>query len=115
MEPSTVPIWWSNATNELVPLVQAKALDSALAEGGITHHLEVVAGGGHGDVNSSTVWNGMMVWLADKLGVATPPPINFSGQTLLLLSPVVVMSVVVGLALLIMLLALALRDDEGEI
>ena len=43
-----------------------------------------------------------------------PPPISFAGRNLLL-SPVVVISVILGLALLIVLLALALRDDEGEI
>ena len=56
----------------------------------------------------------MMAWLAAKLGVPTPPPISFAGRNLLL-SPVVVISVILGLALLIVLLALALRDDEGEI
>jgi acetyl esterase/lipase len=115
VEPSTVPIWWSNSTNELVPLVQAKALDQALTSANVDHHLDVIAGDGHGFVTGDDVWNGMMVWLAARLGVPTPPPINFSGQNLLILSPVVVVSVVVGLALLIMLLALALRDDEGAI
>ena len=44
--------------------------------------------------------------------MAPPPPISFSGKNILL-SPIVVVSVVIGLALLIALLAVALRDDEG--
>jgi acetyl esterase/lipase len=112
---STVPIWWSNSTDELVPLVQAEALDKSLDAAKVDHLLDVVPGGGHGDVTESKVWNGMMAWLASKLGVPTPPTVNFSGQTILLLSPIVIVSVVIGLALLIILLAAVLRDDEGAI
>ena len=39
---------------------------------------------------------------------------SFSGRNILL-SPLVVISVVAGLAILITLLAIALRDDEGEL
>ena len=74
----------------------------------------MINGVGHAEQNASKIWNDMMAWLAAKLGVPAPPPISFAGRNLLL-SPVVVISVILGLALLIVLLALALRDDEGEI
>ena len=70
-------------------------------------------GTAHADEYASKIWNDMMAWLAAKIGVPAPPPISFVGRNILL-SPVVVVSVVVGLALLIVLLAVALRDDEGE-
>ncbi len=111
---ATVPIWWANATNELVPLIQAERLDRALTTAGTDHQLDVIKGGGHADQNASKIWNDMMAWLAAKMGVPVPPPISFAGRNLLL-SPLVVISVILGLALLIVLLALALRDEEGEI
>jgi acetyl esterase/lipase len=113
--PGTAPIWWSNSTNELIPLVQAQALDKSLSHADVDHHLEVVSGSGHGDVIESKIWNDMMVWLAAKLDVPPPPPVDFSGQSIVLLSPIVVVSVVIGLALLIFLFAMVLRDDEGDI
>jgi len=108
------PVWFSNGTNELVPLVQAQELDRAMLAAHVDHHLEVIDGSGHGDQDTSKVWNDMMEWMAAKLGVAPPPPISFAGRNLLL-SPVVVISVIVGLALLILLFAIALRDDEGDL
>jgi len=111
---AAVPIWWSNATTELVPLIQAERLDRSLTAAGVDHHLDVLNGSGHADQNASKIWNDMMAWLAVKMGVPAPPPISFAGRNLLL-SPVVVISVILGLALLIVLLAVALRDEEGEI
>jgi acetyl esterase/lipase len=110
----TAPIWFANSTNEITGLPQADALDHALTAAGVDHHLEVVQGNQHADEYESKVWNKMASWLATKLGVAAPPPVSFSGSNILL-SPVVVISVVIGLALLILLLAVALRDDEGEL
>jgi acetyl esterase/lipase len=112
--PASAPIWFANATTELVPLVQAQKLDQALTTAGVVHQLDVVPGNGHAEQNLSKIWNDMMSWLAIKLGVAMPPPISFAGRDLLL-SPLVVVSVIAGLALLIVLLFLALRDDEGAI
>jgi len=114
VNPDGVPVWFSNGTDELVPLVQAQELDRALLAAHVDHHLEVIDGSGHGDQDESKVWNDMMAWLAAKLGVPSPPPISFAGRNLLL-SPVVVISVIVGLALLILLFAIALRDDEGDL
>jgi len=111
---ASVPIWWANATQELIPLIQAERLDRALTAAGVDHQLDVISGSGHAEQNASRIWNDMMSWVAEKLGVPPPPPISFAGHNLLL-SPVVVISVILGLALLIVLLALALRDDEGEI
>jgi acetyl esterase/lipase len=114
VEQGTVPIWWSNGTKEIVPLVQAQTLDRALTSAHVDHQLDVIPGSGHADQDESKVWNDMMAWLALKLGAPMPPPISFAGRNLLL-SPVVVISVVIGLALLIGLLAMALRDDEGSL
>ncbi len=74
----------------------------------------MIDGSGHADQDESKVWNDMMAWLAARLGVPAPPPISFAGRNLLL-SPVVVISVIIGLALLILLFAIALRDDEGDL
>ena len=109
---ATVPIWFANSTNEIVGLPQAKAFDDALKKAGVDYHFELIDGGAHADEYRSRVWNPMMEWAAGHVGVAPPPPISFSGKNILL-SPIVVVSVVVGLALLIALLAVALRDDEG--
>jgi acetyl esterase/lipase len=114
VESSTVPIWFANSTEELVPLVQAQDLDRALTSANVSHQLEVVDGTAHGDAFESKVWNDMMTWLAGRLRVPVPPPISFAGRNLLL-SPIVVGSVILGLALLIVLLAIALRDDEGAL
>jgi acetyl esterase/lipase len=108
------PVWFSNGTEELVPLIQAQELDRAMLAAHVNHHLEVIDGSGHADQDESKVWNDMMAWLAARLGVPTPPPISFAGRNLLL-SPVVVISVIIGLALLILLFAIALRDDEGDL
>jgi acetyl esterase/lipase len=108
------PIWWSNARQEITPLPQAQALDRSLQSAGVDHQLDVVAGDRHADEDQTKVWNDMVPWMAAKLGVATPPPISFSGRSILL-SPLVVVSVVIGLALLIVLLAVAIRDHEGEL
>ncbi len=111
---ASVPIWWANATSELVPLIQAERLDRSFTAARVDHQLDVVQGSGHADQNASKIWNDMMAWLAVKMGVPAPPPISFAGSNLLL-SPVVVISVILGLALLIVLLAVALRDEEGAL
>ena len=111
--PTTAPIWFANATNEIVGLPQAEALDEALTAAKIEHHLEVVPGSQHATGYKSKVWNTMMPWLATQLGVAEPPPVSFAERNILL-NPIVVIAVVIGLALLIVLLAVAFRDDEGE-
>ena len=110
--PASVPIWFANSTSELIGLPQATTFDAALTKAGVNHHYEQLDGSAHADEYRARVWNQMMEWLAGQLGVAPPPPISFSSRNILL-SPVVVVSVVVGLALLIALLAVALRDDEG--
>jgi len=110
----TAPVWFSNSTNEITGMPQAKALDQALATAGVTHQLQVEQGTQHADEYESKIWNDMTPWLATQLGVAAPPPVSFSGSNILL-SPVVVISVVVGLALLLVLLAVALRDDDGAL
>ncbi len=108
-----VPIWWSNGTNELVPLIQAQELDRALTTAHVDHTLDVIPGSGHADQDESKVWNDMMTWLARQARRAHATPDQLRGRSLLL-SPVVVISVIIGLALLIGLLAIALRDDEGD-
>lgn len=110
--PFTVPIWFANSTNEIVGLPQARAFDEALTKAGVDHHFELLDGTAHADEYRARVWNPMMEWTAAQVGVAPPPPISFSSKNILL-SPVVVVSVVIGLAMLIALLAVALRDDDG--
>ena len=111
---ASAPIWFANSSEEIIGISQATAFDQALTAAGVDHHFEQVQGSKHAGDLDSTVWNTMMPWMAGQLGVAEPPPISFSGRNILL-SPVVVISVVVGLALLIVLLAMTLRDDDGEL
>ena len=111
---TAAPTWFSNATAEITGWPQAQAYDKALTTAGVDHKFEVVQGSQHADEYRSKVWNDMMPWLAAKVGAPEPPPVSFSARNLLL-SPLVVISVVAGLAILITLLALALRDDEGEL
>lgn len=110
---SASPTWFANATSEITGFPQAQAYDAALTKAGVDHRFQVVQGSQHADEYRAKVWNDMMPWLAAKLGVPEPPPVSFSARNILL-SPLVVISVVAGLAILITLLAVALRDDEGE-
>ena len=111
---TAAPTWFANATNEITGFPQAEAYDKALTKAGVDHRFEVVQGSQHADQYRAKEWNNMMPWLAAKVGVPEPPPVSFSTRNILL-SPLVVISVVAGLAILITLLALALRDDEGEL
>jgi acetyl esterase len=108
------PVWFSNSTDEITGFAQAKAYDQALTAAAVPHTFRVVEGNQHADEYRSKVWNEMMPWLAAKLGAPDPPPVSFAARNILL-SPLVVISVVVGLAILITLLAVALRDDEGDL
>jgi acetyl esterase/lipase len=108
------PTWFANATSEVTGWPQAEAYDKALTTAGVDHKFDVVQGSQHADQYRAKVWNDMMPWLAAKVGAPEPPPVSFSARNILL-SPLVVISVVAGLAILITLLAIALRDDEGEL
>ena len=111
---TAAPTWFANSTSEITGWPQAQAYEKALTAAGVDHKFQQVVGSQHADEYRSKVWNDMMPWLAARIGVPEPPPVSFSGHNILL-SPLVVISVVAGLAILITLLALALRDDEGEL
>jgi acetyl esterase/lipase len=71
------PVFVANATAEIVPLSQAEALATALADADVTSELEVVPGARHATVFTDTVWNDTMPFLANAMGVPEPEPIDF--------------------------------------
>lgn len=76
----TAPLWYANATEELVPMPPAEQLDRELADAGVDHHLQVVPGKAHAHGYGEAVWNDMVPWLADRLDVERPAPAPFPGS-----------------------------------
>ena len=76
----TAPLYIANSTDELVPLEQARALASAAERVGAPTRLRVVEGDDHAYAYTDLVWNDMMPFLAEHLGVPAPPPISFPAR-----------------------------------
>lgn len=75
---ATPPTFIANADDEIVPLSQASALHDALARLGVDAELHTVRGSAHASAYTSLVWNDMMPFVASRLGVPAPEPIDFS-------------------------------------
>jgi acetyl esterase/lipase len=107
----TPPTFIVNSTDELVPLEQAQKLASRLAGAGVRHELHVVDGDGHAYAYTATVWNEMMPFLADRVGVPAPEPIDFeTGADLT--TPVVVIAAVAAILLIAVLVTRVGRRRE---
>src|SRR5690606_32222861 len=76
----TSPIWMANSTEELVPLAPAEAFAADLAAAGVDHELVAIPGRAHAHGYGQRVWNPMVAWLADRLGVEAPDPAAFPGD-----------------------------------
>ena len=75
---SLPPSFISNATEEIVPLDQAKRLDSAVRAAGTTTELQVVTGARHAQTYTESVWNDTMPFLAKEVGAPEPDAIHFA-------------------------------------
>jgi acetyl esterase/lipase len=71
------PTFVANATDEVVPLVQAQQLESKLRDQHKPTELQVVPGARHAQTYTESVWNQTMPFLADGLGVPAPEPVDF--------------------------------------
>ena len=69
---SLPPSFISNATAEIVPVDQARRLDSAVRAAGTKTELKIVAGARHAQTYTESVWNDTMPFLAE------PDAINFA-------------------------------------
>jgi acetyl esterase/lipase len=101
---ATPPTFIANATNEMVPMSQAQSLHDALERLGVDVHLRVVPGSAHASAYTPSAWNDMMPFLASRLGVPEPEPIDFPGRdhrALLLALAAAVLSIAVAIALAI--------------
>jgi acetyl esterase/lipase len=78
--PKTVPMFVANATAEIVPPSQADTMDDALTKASVMHRVQKLDSTKHGSDYSAKVWNQMVPFLADELGVPVPQPISFQGD-----------------------------------
>jgi acetyl esterase/lipase len=108
---TTTPLWLANSTDELVPLAPAERFAAELAEAGVDHELVVIPGRGHAHGYGQRVWNTMVPWLAERLGVEAPPPAPFPGDAGDR-GGVLAAVVVAGLGLLATGVVLALRQER---
>jgi hypothetical protein len=77
---ATVPMYLANASAEIVPPSQADSMDDALTNAKITHQVQKIDSTKHGTDYSNKVWNEMVPFLADQLGVPVPQPVAFSSD-----------------------------------
>lgn len=77
---TTTPIWFANSTDELVPVAPAEAFAAELAAAGVDHELVTIPGKAHAHGYGQRVWNEMVAWLAERLGVEAPEPAPFPGD-----------------------------------
>lgn len=78
--PTSPPLYLANSTEEIVPLDQVDRMASAAAAKGVTVQTQRVDGSKHGNEITAKVWNQMVPFLADALGVPTPQPIQFAEE-----------------------------------
>lgn len=74
---TTAPMFLANSTEEIVPIDQLNRMVDVLNRQGITVQAKRIEGDQHGNAYTSKVWNDMMPFLADQLGVPRPQPIAF--------------------------------------
>jgi acetyl esterase/lipase len=77
---TTVPMFLANSTEEIVPTSQTDAMDNALTAAKVPHQVQKLDSDKHGSDYSSKVWNQMVPFLADQLGVPVPQPVTFEGD-----------------------------------
>jgi acetyl esterase/lipase len=96
----TVPVWLANSEEELIPIGQVQSLTSALADARVDHQVTVLEGHEHANEFTAEVWNDMVPFLAQRLGVTAPAPITFpaerTGPDLGLIAAVVGVVVLLG-------------------
>ena len=99
----TTPLWIANSTEELVPLPPVQTLAGQLGDAGVDHELVVVEGEAHAHGYGEDVWNDMVPWLAARLDVPSPDPVDFGddGPWLVVGGAVVAVLVVVGLGFVV--------------
>jgi acetyl esterase/lipase len=74
---SLPPTYIANATAEVVPIDQARRLDSSMRAAGISTQLQEIDGSRHAQTYTESVWNDTMTFFADELGVPPPKAIDF--------------------------------------
>jgi acetyl esterase/lipase len=77
---TTAPMFLANSTQEIVPTSQTDAMDNALSAASVTHQVQKIDSDQHGSDYSSKVWNEMVPFLANQLGVPVPQPVKFEGD-----------------------------------
>jgi acetyl esterase/lipase len=77
---STTPMFLANSTAEIVPPSQTDVMDDALTKANVTHQVQKLDSTKHGTDYSNKVWNQMVPFLANQLGVPTPQDIRFEGD-----------------------------------
>jgi acetyl esterase/lipase len=108
----TVPLYIANSTDELVPLEQARALAAAAERAGAVTRLQVIEGDDHAYAYTDLVWNDMMPFLAEHLGVPAPPEISFPSRERGLSPALLTVLVVVGVLAVGFFAGAALRHRE---
>ncbi len=73
----TTPMWMANADDEIVPIGQMQLMGDALIANRVDHDVMIVEGHAHADEYVDQVWNSMVPFLADRLGVVRPAPVSF--------------------------------------
>lgn len=109
----TPPTYIVNSTDEIVPMSQAEELAKSLERAGVHHELRAVDGDRHAYDYNAEVWNDMMPFLADELGVPQPEPIDFSSSPLGLDAPLLV-TLAIAVILLVMLVAVAITRGRAD-
>ncbi len=77
---TTPPMFLANATDEIVPMDQLDRMKRALTDNNVNVQTKAVEGSKHGNEYTSRVWNEMVPFMADSLGVPTPQPIMFAEE-----------------------------------
>jgi acetyl esterase/lipase len=107
------PLYLANAAQEIVPLAQPRALAARAVETGTTHRLDVVGGAGHADY-ATVVWNEMVPFLAEAMGVPEPEPIDFASTAERVIRWVLVALTVILVAALVVAIARTVREGRDE-
>ncbi|MCX7620538.1 MAG: alpha/beta hydrolase [Acidimicrobiales bacterium] len=115
VKPNTTPMWLANSTEEIIPLSQLQVLTDALTRAGVEHEVRILDGREHAGNFTAKVWNDMIPWLAEKLGVPAPRPVTFQGQVgEALKKPLTIAGIVVAV-LTVFVLAAAYRRSRHDL
>lgn len=114
VKPGTAPMWLANSTEEIIPLTQLQALTDALASAGIDHEVRILDGREHAGNFTAEVWNDMIPWMAARLGVPAPKPVEFRETGSGALGRPLTIATIVVLALTVFVVATAYRGNRRE-